>query len=162
MRRRGSATTRPSMSRRSCGAGPCPGISTANILLLAVWFMGALKIEGIHPLEVGWIRRKNRLQRRSGMPIEPALLFYPKYWIERTWKLMRWGALYLRFGARMLKVEWDKNRMSYTDKAMTVGADEDELELFQSTDAKAWIEQEKRLDRARHGVKDKTPAEAAE
>jgi hypothetical protein len=142
--------------------GAVSGLRTANILLLAVWFMGALKIEGVHPLEVGWIRRKNRLQRRSGMPIEPALVFYPKYWIGRTWKLMRWGALYLRFGARMLKVEWDRNRMSYTDRAMTVGPDEEELELFQSTDAKAWLAQERRIDRARHGLAAEAPAEAAE
>jgi radical SAM superfamily enzyme YgiQ (UPF0313 family) len=128
------------------------GIATSNILLLSVWFMGALKIEKVHPLEVGWIRRKSRLQRRSGMPIEPAILFYPKYYAELGWKLLRWGSLYFRFGLRQLKVEGDKNRAAYMDVAMTpVSEHEEELELFRSDDALAYLEQEKRLERARHG-----------
>ena len=83
------------------------GIATSNVLLLAVWFMGALKIEKVHPLEVGFIRKKNRLQRRSGMKIEPAVIFYPKYYAELAWKMSRWALLYLQFGLRRNKVEKD-------------------------------------------------------
>ena len=128
------------------------GIATSNILLLAVWFMGALKIEGVHPLEVGWMRQKNRLQRRSGLPIEPAILFYPKFFAERWYKVFRWALLYARFGLKHLKVERDKNKMSYTDTAMQPVTEHDqELEMFQSTDAVAYLKQEDRLDKARHG-----------
>ena len=63
----------------------------SQVLLLSTWFMGALKIEGVHPLEVGWIRLKSRLNRRHGMKIEPAVLFYPKYYAELGWKLARWA-----------------------------------------------------------------------
>lgn len=128
------------------------GIATSNILLLAVWFMGALKIEKVHPLEVGWLRRKNRLQRRSGLPIEPAWLFYPKYYAEVVWKTSRWAWLYFRFGLKHLKVERDANKSRYMDVAMTPVSDhEEELELFKSEDALAYLSQEKRLERARHG-----------
>jgi len=137
------------------------GISTSNILLLAVWFMGALKIEGVHPLEVGWMRKKSRLNRRYGMRIEPAITFYPKYYAELGWKLSRWAWLYFRFGLKQLKVERDPKRREYTDHAMTPVTDHEEqdFELFKSADALAYLSQEKRLDRARHGDFDKTPAE---
>ncbi|GLQ54607.1 hypothetical protein GCM10010862_18660 [Devosia nitrariae] len=129
------------------------GISTANILLLAVWFMGALRIEGVHPLEVGWIRHKSRLNRRHGMKIEPAWLFYPRYHAERLWKLARWGALYLRFALARRRVEKDPAKLAYMDKAMTpvTDHDEDDFEMFKTEDALAYLEQEKRIERARHG-----------
>jgi radical SAM superfamily enzyme YgiQ (UPF0313 family) len=128
------------------------GIATSNVLLLAVWFMGALKIEKVHPLEVGWIRRKNRLQRRSGMTIEPAILFYPKYYAELAYKMTRWAWLYLRFGLRQRKVEKDPNKLAYMDTAMLPVSDhEEDLEMFQSVDAKAYLKQENRLEKARHG-----------
>ena len=137
------------------------GISTSNILLLAVWFMGALKIEGVHPLEVGWMRKKSRLNRRYGMKIEPAVTFYPKYYAELVWKLSRWGWLYFRFGLKQLKVERDPRRHEYTDHAMTPVTDHEEqdFELFKTADALAYLSQEKRLDRARHGDFDQTAAE---
>lgn len=130
------------------------GISTSQILLLSTWFMGALKIEGVHPLEVGWMRIKARLNRRHGMAIEPAILFYPRYGAERIWKLMRWGWLYFRFGLRQLKVERDPNRLAYTDLALSPAdaTDEASLELFQSSDAKAWIDQQHRIERAQRGA----------
>lgn len=137
------------------------GISTSNVLLLAVWFMGALKIEGVHPLEVGWLRRKFRLNRRHGMKIEPAVLFYPKYYAQLAWKMSRWAWLYFRFGLKQLKVERDPNRRAYTDQAMTPVTDHEEqdFELFKSNDAKDWLNQEKRIERAQHGVSE--PADPA-
>ncbi len=130
------------------------GISTSQILLLSTWFMGALKIEGVHPLEVGWMRIKARLNRRHGLPVEPAVVFYPRYWTERVVKLVRWGWLYFRFGLRQLKVERDPNRLAYTDLALTPVNETDEasLELFQSSDAKAWIDQQQRIERAQRGA----------
>jgi hypothetical protein len=131
------------------------GISTSQILLLCTWFMGALKIEGVHPLEVGWMRRKSRRNRRSGMPIEPAIPFYPKYYAELGWKLMRWGWLYFRFGLKQLKVERDPNRHAYTDLALSPVTDHDaeDLELFKTSDAVAWLDQQKRINDAQHGIK---------
>ena len=115
--------------RRAAGVG----MSTSAVLSFAVWFMGALEIEKVHPLEVGWFRKKSRLQRRPGLPIEPAWRFYPTYYAEFVYKLSRWTLLFLRFSLRRLKVERDPDKLAYTDVAMNPASDRDEdLELFRS------------------------------
>ena len=40
-------------------------------------FSGSSRIEGVHPLQFGYVRRKIRTQRRHGMPIVNPLVFYP-------------------------------------------------------------------------------------
>ena len=40
-------------------------------------FAGAARIEGVHPLQFGFVRRKVRTQRRHGMPLVNPLVFYP-------------------------------------------------------------------------------------
>lgn len=143
------------MMRRAAASG----ISAPNILFLSTWFMGSIKIEKVHPLEGGALRLKHRLSRRPERGIESALVFYPRYWAETAAKLARWGLLYARYGRHWLKIKNDLNRKAYTDLAMTpVSEHDDELEMFQSEDALAYISQEKRLERARHGGLG-TPAE---
>jgi hypothetical protein len=44
------------------------------------WFKGCIDIENTHPLEGGYLRMKFRRDRRSRLPLEPALLFYPPHW----------------------------------------------------------------------------------
>jgi hypothetical protein len=112
-----------------------------------------VKIEGVHPLEGGGVRLKFRHARRPELGLESPLVFYPRYWGETGVKLVKWAALYLKYGLIFRKVEKDPNRASYTDIALTPVSDhEEDLEMFQSTDAQAWLNQEKRIDRARHGV----------
>ena len=59
-------------------------------------FSGSARIEDVHPLQFGFVRRKVRTQRRHGMPIVNPLIFYP--W--RAWDVFRnaarWGSRYLR------------------------------------------------------------------
>ena len=129
------------------------GIAASNILFLVTWFVGSVKIEGVHPLEGGGVRLKFRHARRPELGLESPLVFYPRYWGETAVKLVKWAALYLKYGLIFRKVEKDPNRASYTDIALTPVSDhEEDLEMFQSTDAQAWLNQEKRIDRARHGV----------
>ncbi len=66
------------------------GNSVGKVLFVLNWFIGSIRIERIHPLETGFVRRKFRRDRRSGMPIEPALSFYPRYWTETVVKQLRW------------------------------------------------------------------------
>ena len=47
--------------------------NVANALFLITWFKGCIDIENIHPLEGGYLRMKFRRDRRSGLPLEPAL-----------------------------------------------------------------------------------------
>lgn len=123
-------------------------LAVANVLLLMVWFLGALRIEGVHPLECGVLRHKRRRDRRSGMKLEPAVLFYPRYWVETAIKLARWAALYLRFGLIFRKVEKDPDKYRYSDWAMIpVTENEEERELFSSDSAQAFLSAQYRIDR---------------
>src|SRR5216683_4769171 len=72
------------------------GVSPGKALFLIVWFKGCIGIEGIHPLEGGFLRLKFRRDRRSSLPRESPLVFYPKVAAELIWKQISWAHLYLR------------------------------------------------------------------
>ena len=128
------------------------GISAANILFLCTWFLGSVKIENVHPLEGGGVRLKFRHARRPELGLESPLVFYPKYWGETVAKLSRWARLYFKLGLIYRRVEKDPEKSRYTDTALTPVSDhEQDLEMFQSDDALAYLSQEKRLERARQG-----------
>jgi hypothetical protein len=129
-------------------------ISPGKTLFLLVWFKGCISIEKIHPLEGGFLRLKFRRDRRPGLRIEPAWLFYPKYIIETLRKQGRWAAFYLRMRMVYLRIKHDPERRNYMDLALSP-VDDDETEsreLFQSTAAQAYVRQEQRLDKIRHGT----------
>ena len=67
-----------------------------NAIVLMTWFMSAIHLEKVHPLESGVFRLKFRRDRRPGLPIEPVWKFYPKYWVESVVKMARLATLYAR------------------------------------------------------------------
>ena len=72
------------------------GISTKDMFSFIAAIYGSYKIQGLHPLEGGVFRRKNRLVRRSGLPIEPAWRFYPRRVLDVSVAVARYGGLYAR------------------------------------------------------------------
>jgi radical SAM superfamily enzyme YgiQ (UPF0313 family) len=137
------------MLRRTAGCGGNAG----TVAFFCSFFTGSLRIEGVHPLEAGFLRRKYRRDRRVGMPLEPAISFYPRYWYESAAKLSRWAGLFLRIRMRYLPIKRDPAKRQYMDQAISpVFDDEEERELFSSDSAQAWLKQEHRLDKARHGA----------
>jgi hypothetical protein len=129
------------------------GVNASNNLSMFTWFKGCIGIEGIHPLEGGFIRRKARRDRRPGRPIEPVWRFYPKFFAETVWKLYRWMSLYAKLRKIYLKAKHDPRRSEYTDMALAPIAD-DEIEtheLFKTDAARAYVDQERRLERLREG-----------
>ncbi len=127
--------------------------NASNALFLATWFSGSIRIEHIHPLESGFIRRRYRRARRPGFPVVPAWRFYPGYYFETVSKLVRWAALYLGYRRFYLGIKHDPKRFEYTDLALTpVTDDEEERELFSSDTAQAYLGQEHRLEKIRHGA----------
>ena len=135
--------------RRAIASGTSPG----KTMFFITWFKGCIGIEKIHPLEGGFLRMRVRGSRRSGMPIENPLIFYPKN-IARTFaNQVRWIALYLRLRLIYRKVRKDPNRFAYMDLALEpVRDDETETrELFQSDTAQKYVAQIKRMDKIRHG-----------
>jgi hypothetical protein len=103
----------------------------------ALGFYGSMAIEGVHPLEGGWLRRKYRTDRRPGLPIESPLVFYPRYAWESASKLARFGALWLRYRWIRRRVEADPLGHEYRDLALTPVREDDvdELEIFQTTES---------------------------
>jgi radical SAM superfamily enzyme YgiQ (UPF0313 family) len=128
-------------------------MSVGNTLLLICWFKGCIEIEDMHPLEGGYFRRKSRRERRPGMPIERAWRFYPTYLWETLSKQVHWVALYLRLRLIYRRIRRDPNRRIYTDLALTAVADDEPetRELFRTVGAHAYLAQERRLEKIRHG-----------
>jgi len=125
--------------------------NVANALFLITWFKGCIDIENIHPLEGGYLRMKFRRDRRSGLPLEPAWLFYPRHWRESLVKQVRWAKLYLGLRRIYLRIKHDPQRAQYMDLALTPVTD-DEVEtheLFASQAAQAYVGQERHLDKFR-------------
>jgi radical SAM superfamily enzyme YgiQ (UPF0313 family) len=115
---------------RACGIRP------RKIAGTALGFYGSMAIEGVHPLEGGWLRRKYRKDRRPGLPIESPLLFYPRVACEFASKLTHFAALWLRYRWIRRRVEADPAGRAYQDLALTpVSEDDDELEIFHATES---------------------------
>jgi radical SAM superfamily enzyme YgiQ (UPF0313 family) len=129
------------------------GANASNALFLMTWFKGANDLEGVHPLEGGFLRRKFRRDRRPGQPIEPMWRFYPRYFSENTIKLVRWAALYLRLRRIYLRIKRDPRRFDYTDLAMTpISEAETAREIFQNEAAQGYLDRARRLNAARDHV----------
>jgi radical SAM superfamily enzyme YgiQ (UPF0313 family) len=135
--------------KRAIATGTSPG----KTMFFITWFNGCIDIEGIHPLEGGFLRRKHRTSRRSNLPLENPLVFYPKTFLETVWKQIRWIALYTRLRLIYRKVRRDPNKLEYTDLALEPVTDNETetRELFQSESAHNFIEKMNRNEKLRHG-----------
>jgi hypothetical protein len=110
-------------------AAAIPGGRPRMKMRLMLWFYLMLRIEGLHPLEGGIFRRKYRRDRRSGMPIENPLIFYPKYAAEILVKACRYGWMIFQAHRTYNRVERDPAKMSYSDIAIAP-PQENELETL--------------------------------
>src|SRR5207237_1533434 len=112
-----------------------------------------IDFEKIHPLETGIVRKKFRRDRRPIFPMEPVWRFYPRYFSEVVVKSLRWATRYASLRRRYVRIKRNPLRYQYMDTAMTPVADSDTqtCELFQSDAARAYIAQQQRLDKVRHG-----------
>jgi radical SAM superfamily enzyme YgiQ (UPF0313 family) len=118
----------------------------SNAILLMTWFRGSIHIEGVHPLEAGFFRKKFRKDRRSGLPIVPAWKFWPSFVMESVAKLGRWMSLYAGLRRIYVRIKRDAKRFEYMDLALTPVSDAeiDTLELFHHTEAaEAFIARER-------------------
>jgi radical SAM superfamily enzyme YgiQ (UPF0313 family) len=135
--------------RRAIATGTSPG----KTMFFITWFKGCIGIEGIHPLEGGFFRRKVRRNRRSSMPIENALVFYPKYFLESISKQTQWISLYLHLRMIYRKVRKDPARFEYMDTALEpVTEHEEEREMFQSEAARLYLDKVHHIEAVRRGA----------
>ena len=117
--------------------GVAANCKMSRLTFFLYMFASSVPIEGVHPLQGGWLRRKYRLDRRPGMPIEPVWSFYPKYLVEFVVKAARAIRLAVLLSQTMRRIKRDRNRLAYTDQALTPVTDEEEdrLALFTHSDA---------------------------
>jgi hypothetical protein len=119
-------------------------------LTAILWFYLASKYEGVHPLESGIFRLKFRCDRRSGMPRENPLVFYPRFIAESVLKAWRYWRIFRMTSAKLKQVESAPDRWSYSDLAIAP-PDENEfetLDLYHATNGGEAALARKRRDEA--------------
>lgn len=57
-------------------------LSLGKLLGQVLWLYGSITCEGIHPLQAGILRMKDRRSKRPGLPLENPLIFYPRRLLE--------------------------------------------------------------------------------
>jgi len=94
------------------------GIPLNKLAGILTWISGANAIERVHPLQFGFLRRKVRTQRRSGMPIENPMIFYPRRAFEIGQSMLQWQARFRKFRNFRKRIEADPAARTYVDDAL--------------------------------------------
>src|SRR5262249_44916270 len=110
-------------------------ISVGKVMFMLMGFWGWSMVEGIHPLDGGYVRRKVRADRRPGQPAEPALTFYPRYATDLLLKHAKVAWMMARFLYLRHRIKRDPAAMAYVDAALAPVRDNEGLDLFSATDA---------------------------
>jgi radical SAM superfamily enzyme YgiQ (UPF0313 family) len=125
------------------------GNNVGKIKTYALYFKGYHPIEHVHPLEGGALRLKSRHERRPHLPVEPAWLFYPRYFAETAVKAVRWATLVIRLERLARKVKNDPQRLEYMDQAlMPVVNEVENLELYKTRSSQAFLDQRRHIEEA--------------
>jgi radical SAM superfamily enzyme YgiQ (UPF0313 family) len=111
------------------------GFSSQEMMLKLLTFYASWKLEGVHPLESGFLRRKYRRDRRSTMPRESFFAFYPRYLWGVASTYVNFARMYWQH-SRILKRALNEDAAG-EDVAMTPvkEGDFDLLELYTATPA---------------------------
>ena len=104
------------------------GLSRRKLRDLLTMFSGSVRIEGVHPLQFGILRRKVRTQRRRGMPVLNPLVFYPWRIADFAKTLTRWLRLSWRYHRIMARILADPASLSYLDEALRPHSGEGEAD----------------------------------
>jgi hypothetical protein len=94
------------------------GINRTKVLDSLTIFSGAARIEGVHPLQFGFLRRKVRTQRRFGMRVPHPLVFYPWRLADFLKVTSQWLRLIWRYRRIMAQVASDPAARSHFDEAL--------------------------------------------
>ena len=136
-------------------------LGVSHLQGLLFMFAKAVAIENLHPLQGGIWRRKYRLDRRSGLPIEPVWKFYPKAAWEIARKITLMAHYWLQLERMRRSVQKDPERHRYTDAALApvAGDDTDTLEMFTHNEgARNEVARTRRIDELTH----RAPAASAD
>ncbi len=93
------------------------GLRMNKIADVMTAFSSAARIEGVHPLQCGIIRRKVRTTRRHGMPIVNPLIFYPVRAVEFVSVVAQWLTVGWRYHSIKKRIVRDPASKTYVDDA---------------------------------------------
>jgi radical SAM family protein len=144
--------------------GAATNCSMSRLVSFVFLFASSVPLENAHPLQGGLLRRKYRLDRRPGLPIEPIWSFYPKYAWNFVTKYSRAVRLLLWLHQTNRRLQRDPNRYKYTDIAMTPVAEgeTERLDLFTHSDAaRQAVAHVHKIDQLIHAGKDAETGAAA-
>jgi radical SAM superfamily enzyme YgiQ (UPF0313 family) len=117
--------------------GAAAKCSMSRLVAFIYMFASSVPIEGVHPLQGGLLRRRYRLDRRPGMPIEPIWSFYPRYAAQLVTKTARQIRMVAWLCWTKWRIETDQKHIAYADQALTPVTDDEEetLALFTHSEA---------------------------
>ncbi|HEY1474153.1 MAG TPA: radical SAM protein [Pseudolabrys sp.] len=131
------------------------GLGVSHLTALLFMFSQAVPIEHLHPLQAGIFRRRYRLDRRYGMPIESIWTFYPKRAREVATKIFRLVRYWLQLDRIRRDVQKDPDRHRYTDAALTpvVDGETETMELFtHNAGARSEVARTRKIHDLTHGT----------
>jgi hypothetical protein len=134
------------------------GINILRLAQIILWFAQSLAIEKVHPPQGGFVRLKNRHERRPELPLEPVWKFYPSLAAEFLVKHARVAAAAFGIFRIYRRVAADKH-LPYSDQAMTPVREDDTetLELFtQNKSAREAVDHARKI-KALTGTGNQTP-----
>jgi len=129
------------------------GAKLSSMVKLLLTFSLSNDVEGVHPIQVGILRRRHPSERRPGLQPEPALLFWPRLAWETTRKTFAILSRLVWLSNEAIRAARDPNRYAYMDQALTPVHDDDDetLDLMTKTSgARAAVAHIKRVDELTH------------
>jgi radical SAM superfamily enzyme YgiQ (UPF0313 family) len=125
----------------------------SSMVKLLLTFSLSNRLENVHPIQVGILRRRHPSERRPGLAPESTLLFWPRL----AWDTVRKTSAILSslawLSQEAIKIARDPQRYKYMDQALTPVHDDDDetLDLMtKTTGARAAVAHIKRVDELTH------------
>lgn len=113
------------------------GIKPVRVWRLSLQIYGAMRFEGVHPQQCGYLRIKDRKQRRAGFRRWPALLHYPAFAVDSLINYAQFGLYGWKLHKMRKRIQKDPASAAYSDFAIrpVEDAEDEDLEIFKLNDA---------------------------
>jgi radical SAM superfamily enzyme YgiQ (UPF0313 family) len=111
------------------------GLPLASLVKVLVSFATTVPLENVHPLQSGLLRLKHPSERRTGLPQEHPLVFWPQFVWETVAKHVALAGTILRISATAFLIKRNPASKNYMDQALTPvdDSEEEKLDLFTKT-----------------------------
>ncbi|HYA74655.1 MAG TPA: radical SAM protein [Roseiarcus sp.] len=111
------------------------GFPVRSLVAYLVQFSMAVRVENLHPLQIGIFRLKHPMERRPELPRESSWIFWPRFAWQSAKKTATVAHLLVRLALWSRAIARDPGARAYMDEALTpVGEDDDAtLDLLTKT-----------------------------